>query len=40
MYIEQAYKGDIGLWRYLGIFGVFVAWQFVGDTLNCTLILK
>ncbi|MFS4455740.1 lysostaphin resistance A-like protein [Maribacter sp. 2304DJ31-5] len=31
MYIEQAYKGLNDNWRYiLGIFGVFVAWQFVG----------
>ena len=31
MYIEQAYKGFSDSWRYiLGIFGVFVAWQFIG----------
>lgn len=31
MYIEQAYKGFSESWRYmLGIFGVFVAWQFLG----------
>ena len=31
MYIEQAYKGLSDSWRYvLGIFGVFVAWQFFG----------
>lgn len=31
MYIEQAYKGFSDSWRYIiGIFGVFVAWQFLG----------
>ncbi len=31
MYIEQAYKGFSDSWRYiLGIFGVFVVWQFIG----------
>ena len=42
MYIEQAYKGLSDNWRYiLGIFGVFVAWQFVGGIpLIVALILK
>ncbi len=31
MYIEQAYKGLSDSWRYLiGIFGVFIVWQFIG----------
>jgi hypothetical protein len=31
MYIEQAYRGFSDSWRYiLGIFVVFVAWQFIG----------
>lgn len=42
MYIEQAYKGLSDNWRYiLGIFGVFVAWQFVGGIpLVVALVLK
>lgn len=42
MYIEQAYKGLSDSWRYLlGIFGVFVAWQFVGGIpLIVALIMK
>lgn len=32
MYIEQAYKGLSDNWRYIiGIFGVFVVWQFLGS---------
>ncbi|WP_281543005.1 CPBP family intramembrane glutamic endopeptidase [Maribacter aestuarii] len=42
MYIEQAYKGLSDSWRYiLGIFGVFIAWQFFGAIpLVIALILK
>jgi len=42
MYIEQAYKGLPEIWRYvLGIFGVFIFWQFVGGIpLVAALLIK